>query len=312
MNHLAVALALIFAPPILALMARKFSPTWAKMRLTSLIVALWLLAILPVCNVVTVAIGGAVVTSAASPKRGGLTLPPTIPYAQEIERAAARHGLDPALLAALVDVESSFNPRAVSYAGAMGLAQVMPVTAGELGLSDPYDPAANLDAGARYLAWLLGRYGRLDLALAAYNAGPGRVDRCGRCIPGNHGYVSDVSRLWDYYTILSLIPDGARITDNNRNPKPFKGVDYVTGCQSPIFSPVSGLVTGKGYDGFVGRHGDNNSFLILETADFELILLHGRYNVAIGQAVQRGDLLGHEASVGNSTGCHTDISIRRR
>ncbi|MEI2420981.1 peptidoglycan DD-metalloendopeptidase family protein, partial [Arthrospira platensis SPKY2] len=152
----------------------------------------------------------------------------------------------------------------------------------------------------------------LDLALAAYNAGPGRVDSCGRCIPGNHGYVSDVKRLWDYYTIMSLIPEGARITHDNKAPRPYKGVDYVLGCQSPIYAPVDGVITGRGHDGFVGPYGANNSFLILRAADFDVIFLHGRYSAAVGQPVHRGDLLGYEASIGNSTGCHTDISIRRR
>lgn len=92
--------------------------------------------------------------------------------------AARRHKLDPALVLALVQVESGGRPRAVSPRGARGLTQLMPATARELGVADVFDPAQNLDGGARYLRQMLSRYGGdLALALAAYNAGPGAVDR---------------------------------------------------------------------------------------------------------------------------------------
>ena len=92
--------------------------------------------------------------------------------------AARRHHLDPALVLALVQVESAFQPRAVSPKGARGLTQLMPATAREMGVTDVLDPVQNLDGGARYLSWLLNRYGGdLRRALAAYNAGPGAVDR---------------------------------------------------------------------------------------------------------------------------------------
>jgi soluble lytic murein transglycosylase-like protein len=99
-------------------------------------------------------------------------------YAAAIEATAARHGLDGRLLAALVWTESNFRPDAVSHAGALGLAQLMPGTARGLGV-DPRDPLQNLDGGARYLRAQLDRFGRVDLALAAYNAGPGRVQAKG-------------------------------------------------------------------------------------------------------------------------------------
>jgi soluble lytic murein transglycosylase-like protein len=95
-------------------------------------------------------------------------------WAPAIEATAARHGLDGRLLAALVWTESNFRPDVVSHAGAIGLAQLMPGTARGLGV-DPWDPRQNLDGGARYLRAQLDRFGSADLALAAYNAGPGRV-----------------------------------------------------------------------------------------------------------------------------------------
>jgi soluble lytic murein transglycosylase-like protein len=106
-------------------------------------------------------------------------LPPAgRPYAAAIEATAARYGLDGRLLAALVWTESGFRPDAVSHAGALGLAQLMPGTARGLRV-DPRDPLQNLDGGARYLRTQLDRFGRVDLALAAYNAGPGRVEAAG-------------------------------------------------------------------------------------------------------------------------------------
>lgn len=93
------------------------------------------------------------------------------PYKDLIARTATRHGVDPDLLTALVWTESSFQPDAVSPAGAIGLAQLMPGTARSLGV-DPRDPAQNLDGSARMMAGLIEQFGRVDHALAAYNVGP--------------------------------------------------------------------------------------------------------------------------------------------
>jgi soluble lytic murein transglycosylase-like protein len=112
-----------------------------------------------------------------------------------IHRAAAAAGVDPKLLTAVVWTESDFIPDAVSHAGAIGLAQLMPATADMLGV-DPYDPEQNLTGGARYLSDMIERYdGRLDLALAAYNAGPTRVSRLwdgGPDVPISGQYVQKV------------------------------------------------------------------------------------------------------------------------
>jgi len=99
------------------------------------------------------------------------------PYDGLIRRAAQKHELDPALLTAVVRAESGFDQNALSSAGAMGLMQLMPETARSLGVRDPYDPGQNIEGGATLLRSMIDRYsGRLDLALAAYNAGPGAVD----------------------------------------------------------------------------------------------------------------------------------------
>lgn len=105
-------------------------------------------------------------------------------FGTDIDRAAKAAGLDPRLVLAVVMEESGGDPAARSPAGARGLMQLMPGTARDLGVQDPADPAANLGGGARYLAEQLERFdGRLDLALAAYNAGPGNVARAGGRVP---------------------------------------------------------------------------------------------------------------------------------
>jgi soluble lytic murein transglycosylase-like protein len=111
---------------------------------------------------------------------------PAGPFGELIYQVAARYSLNPHLLAAIVRVESSFNPRALSRKGACGLMQLLPETARRFGLrrKDLFDPAKNLEAGARYLKWLSSRFGEDPIrVLAAYNAGEGAVQRYGGVPP---------------------------------------------------------------------------------------------------------------------------------
>jgi hypothetical protein len=115
---------------------------------------------------------------------------------------ASEYGLDPALLQAVIKVESNFNPQAVSSKGAIGLMQLMPLTAAALHVLDPFDPGDNIRAGAALLRRLLDRFGGdLSLALSAYHAGERRVRQAvgGESLPGTQIYVERVLRHYNRF-----------------------------------------------------------------------------------------------------------------
>lgn len=118
-------------------------------------------------------------------------------YDKIISHAADRFGVEPALVKAVIHAESQFNRYAVSHVGAQGLMQLMPETARDLDVSDPFDPKANIRGGTRFLAYLEKRFPNLDDVLAAYNAGEGNVRRYGGIppFPETKAYVKKVKQL---------------------------------------------------------------------------------------------------------------------
>jgi soluble lytic murein transglycosylase-like protein len=133
-----------------------------------------------------------------------------------IEHAAVSAAVEPNLLRAVIVVESGFNSRALSKRGAVGLMQLMPATASRFGVSNPYDPRENVHGGARYLKFLIDRFGNnVRLALAAYNAGEEAVDRNGGQIPPFTETMAYVPRVLKIYRMLtdqsrsSLLASGA-------------------------------------------------------------------------------------------------------
>jgi soluble lytic murein transglycosylase-like protein len=135
-------------------------------------------------------------------------LSPNTPFSEIIRQAASRYGVDADLIHCLIAVESNFNPKAVSRKNARGLMQIMPQTAMHLGVKNIFDPGENVDAGTRYLRDMLAKYNNdLFLALAAYNAGPDKVDRYGRRVPPfpeTRQYVQKISR--NYAKVKSAAP----------------------------------------------------------------------------------------------------------
>jgi len=134
-------------------------------------------------------------------------------YDALINQAAARYGLDPAVLHGLIQQESGFDPNATSSAGAVGLTQLMPGTAASLGVSNPLDPAQSIEGGARYLSQMMAQFGGdTSDALAAYNAGAGAVQRYGGVPPfaETQSYVAKVLANAEAYR---QVPSGTPATE---------------------------------------------------------------------------------------------------
>jgi soluble lytic murein transglycosylase-like protein len=130
-----------------------------------------------------------------------------------IQEAAVRHGVDADLIRAVIEVESGFDPRAVSPAGARGLMQLMPTTAADLGVQNPFDPGQNIDGGTRYLKQLLGRYGgNRRLALAAYNWGMGNLEKRPEALPREtQRYLVKVEQSYRRYAGTALARADGRV-----------------------------------------------------------------------------------------------------
>jgi len=129
----------------------------------------------------------------------GKPLGDDVPFASIINRKSEKYGVDPQLVKAVIKAESDFNPKAVSSKGALGLMQLMPSTAEMMGVRDAFDPDQNIDGGVKYLKYLLENFdGDIELTVAAYNCGEGRVARNGNAVPNikeTKNYVRKVMKL---------------------------------------------------------------------------------------------------------------------
>ncbi|MFZ0798612.1 MAG: lytic transglycosylase domain-containing protein [Terriglobales bacterium] len=151
-----------------------------------------------------------------------------------IDAAAARHNVDPSLVRSVVKVESNFNPNAVSRKGAMGLMQLMPSTARSLNVSNPFDPAQNVDAGVRHLRQLLDSYGgNVRLSLAAYNAGSGAVARSAG-VPHfreTQDYVRRITNLYNGGSEAGSYVVGSASHDPVHVQRDARGVLYISNTE---------------------------------------------------------------------------------
>jgi hypothetical protein len=141
-------------------------------------------------------------------------------YHRIIHEKASEYNIDPSLIKAVITTESNWNHRAISRKGAMGLMQLMPATANNMNVRNPFNPEENIEGGTKYLKYLLERFnGDLTLALAAYNAGPKAVEKFGYVPPitETKQYVKKVLSLYNGKTIYPSIEDDS--TENKKKPE---------------------------------------------------------------------------------------------
>ncbi|STZ08544.1 Soluble lytic murein transglycosylase precursor [Moraxella caprae] len=159
-------------------------------------------------------------TTAATPSRSANRNA----YDHLIRAAAARHGVDPALVKAIIHTESAFNPNARSPVGAMGLMQLMPGTARDMGVSNAWDPVQNIEGGVKYLAWLQRQFRNRDYVVAAYNAGLGNVRKHGGIPPfrETQNYVRSVNSRYAslYRHDTGIIGGGTHLAMNQNFTTP--------------------------------------------------------------------------------------------
>ncbi len=267
-----------------------------------------------------------------------------MPYRIYVEKYAGQYGLDPTLVSAIIQQESAGNADAISSAGAVGLMQIMPITQGDqCPGADLYDPEQNIACGVKHFKWTLDQVGGdTDKAVMAYHSGVTALKTNGPR-PIDRQYLTAVNGYWEgmradrvlvqsrvqvasvpsvdvqsFSSLLSLSSFSDEDGDNEWGPI-YKSavitqgphgmsygqyaIDIAAGYGQPVHSPCNCCVIEK----FVDEY--NNPTLILANGRWRVTFLHGRYAGRVGDCYDVGDVVGTEASIGNSTGPHTHISV---
>lgn len=241
-------------------------------------------------------------------------------YRSLARQTADRYGIDPDIFERLVSAESSWRPDVVSSAGAIGLTQLMPSTAAGLGV-DPFDPAQNLDGGARYLRQMLDMFGGdYSLAVAAYNAGPGAVQQYGGVPPfeetQNHvrKVLGDAQPMAGEAAPARVLPVASGVITQVFGPtdEPLdsggtnKGIDIAVPTGTAVFSTVSGTVVAA------GDQGDGWGISVKIQDDRGFIHNFGHLSgadVSVGQQVGQGQQVARSGNTGASTGPHLSYDV---
>jgi murein DD-endopeptidase MepM/ murein hydrolase activator NlpD len=238
----------------------------------------------------------------------------SVPYSDIIIREAIENGIPVNIFFGLIEYESAFHPDAVSYAGAKGLGQLMPLWVNECGI-DPFDPVQNLDCAGRVLGETYARYPNDERrAIAAYHAGWPNIDNNG-LRPIDEKYYQDVKALSAKYTAPTLLPpvlslartplSGSKcesITSIYTSATLTQGqhgysyghaaLDYAAGAGVSVLSPINGIVTQFYTDGY------GNPTLVIENDCYTVTLLHGNWSVKLNQQLRIGDVVGGEGNNG--------------
>ncbi|MBU8607752.1 phage tail tape measure protein [Bacillus pumilus] len=245
-------------------------------------------------------------------------------YSNIINQAASKYNVPAALIAAVIKQESNFNPNARSHAGATGLMQLMPATARGLGVKNSRDPYQNVMGGTKYLKQMLDKFGSIEKALAAYNAGPGNVTKYGGIPPFSEtkNYVKKVNSYFKQMggSLSSSGGSAAGYYDSMRRTShfgqqekglrsaPHKGLDLAAKSGTPIKSLKSGKVLTAAYSKSAGY------WVVVQQDDgtvAKYMHMQKGLKVKAGQKVQAGQTLGKMGSTGHSTGTHLHMQIEK-
>lgn len=260
-----------------------------------------------------------------------------VKYSEYINKAATKYDISPALIAAVIKQESSFDPNTTSSAGASGLMQLMPGTAKEVGVKDRFNPRENIMGGTKYLKKMIERYdGNISLGLAAYNAGPGNVKNTIPAIPETMDYVRKVTGYYEDYK--SKVQNGKLVAPewNGKFGRPVSkdippgcgmigcyqghtGQDFPGPLGSPVMAAANGVVVKVETPSNNSKLGKNRSYgtyvEIKHDDEWSTRYAHmfpKDIKAKVGDKVKQGDVIGGIGNMGNSSGAHLHFEILKK